>query len=51
MTLQELCSNSLYSAHENSISVQQLSTQNITVQHIVICHFTLESSCDQGDVN
>ena len=34
-----------------TISVQQLSTQNITVQHIVICHFTFESSCDQGDVN
>ena len=37
MTLQELCSSSLYSAHENSISVQQHSTQNITGQHIVIC--------------
>ena len=51
MTPQELCNNSLYSAHENSISVQHHSTQNITVQHIVICPFTLESSCDQGGVN
>ena len=37
MTPQELCSNWLYSAHENRISVQQHSTQNITVQHIVSC--------------
>ena len=49
--LHSVCNNWLYSAHDNSISVQQHNTQNTTVQHIVSCLFTLGGSCDQGGAN